>query len=392
MGEDRLQRRLAAVLSADVIGYSRLIGADEAGTLAALHAVWAERFQPTVAAYRGRIVKVMGDGALVEFASAVDAVDCALAFQAAMADHNARKDQEPIQFRIGVNLGDVVIEGDDIFGEGVIIAARLQDHAPKNGILVSDAVYAQIFGKVRAVFYDVGQLHLKNIAAPTRAWQWAGSPLIQRPLAAIAAERDLPSIAVLPFANMSGDPEQSFFSDGLVEDIITALSKVSGLLVIARTSSLAYQGHAMDVRTVAAELGVRYVMTGSVRKAGDRIRITAQLIDSKSGAHLWAQRYDRTIDDIFAVQDEITLVLATEMQVALTEGEQARMRRGTTSCRGVEPVDTGSVLFPAGNDSGEGRGSAAVLGEGASARPGIRDTERDVGFRPLLRCPFRVVG
>jgi adenylate cyclase len=330
MAEQRTPRRLAAILAADVAGYSRLIGADELGTLARLRRIWSERFDPTVARHGGRIVKKMGDGALVEFASVIDAVECAIDFQKTMAEYiSTPTDRQPIEFRIGVNLGDIVIDGDDIFGDGVNIAARLQAQAPKNGVLISDAVHAQIRGKINAAFVEVGALELKNIALPVRAWSWSGAA----PPAATARpiEKDLPSIAVLPFANLSGEPEQTLFADGLVEDIITALSKLSGLLIIARNSSFAYRGRAADLRTIAAELGVRYLMDGSVRKTGNRVRVTAQLIDAKTSTHLWAQRYDRTIEDIFAIQDEITLQLATELQVSLTEGEQARLRHGTTA-------------------------------------------------------------
>jgi adenylate cyclase len=332
MAEERAQRRLAAILAADVVGYSRLIGVDEVGTLTALQDVWTKRLNPAVATHRGRVVKMLGDGALIEFASAVDAVECAVAFQEAMADHNvARPNRESIEFRIGVNLGDIVVDGEDIFGDGVNVAARLEGQAPKNGILVSDAVHAQIKGKVSVAFMDAGELTLKNIATPVRVWRWGGkgSPA-QAPARAPTRLDEMPSIAVLPFANMSGDPEQEFFVDGLVEDIITTLSKLPGLRVIARNSSFVYKGHAVDVREAAKQLGVRYVLEGSVRKSGNRIRITAQLIDASNGSHVWAERYDRSIDDIFAVQDEITLVLATEMQVKLTEGEQARLHYATT--------------------------------------------------------------
>jgi adenylate cyclase len=333
MAKERIQRRLAAVLAADVVGYSRLMGADEAGTLAALRDVWTTRLNPEVAAHRGRIVKMLGDGALIEFASAVDAVECAVAFQEGMADHNrARADREPIEFRIGVNLGDIVVDGGDIFGDGVNVATRLEGQAPKNGILVSDAVHAQIKGKVGIAFLDAGELSLKNIETSVRAWRWGDdcSP-VQAPKKAPTDSVGVPSIAVLPFANMSGDPEQDFFADGLVEDIITTLSKLVGLRVIARNSSFVYKGQAVDVREAARQLGVRYILEGSVRKSGNRIRITAQLIEAASGSHVWAERYERAFDDIFAVQDEITLVLATEMQVKLTEGEQARLHYATTS-------------------------------------------------------------
>src|SRR5438046_2683687 len=280
MAKERVQRRLAAILAADVVGYSRLMGADEAGTMAALRGIWSEQLNPAVAAHRGRIVKMLGDGALVEFASAVDAVECAVAFQQAMADHNRqRPGREPIEFRIGVNLGDIVVDGEDIHGDGVNVAARLESQAPKGGILVSDAVQAQIKGKVGIALADAGELSLKNIAMPVRAWRWGGDgPLPEAPKEALASP-ETPSIAVLPFANMSGDQEQDFFADGLVEDIITTLSKLSGLLVIARNSSFVYKGRAVDVRAVAAELGVRHALDGSVRKTGNRIRITAQVID-----------------------------------------------------------------------------------------------------------------
>jgi adenylate cyclase len=327
----RPQRRLAAILAADVAGFSRLLGADEAGTLAGLRDVWTARFKPAVAGRGGRIVKMMGDGALVEFASAVDAVECAVAIQTAMIDYNgARPGQAPIEFRIGVNLGDIVVDNDDIFGDGVNVASRLEGKAPPSGILVSDAVHAQIKGKVGVAFVDAGALSLKNIETPVRAWRWGGDGAPEQTPAEAAAADDIPSIAVLPFANMSGDPDQEFFADGLVEDIITTLSKLAGLRVIARNSSFVYKGQAVDIRDAARQLGVRYVLEGSVRRNANRIRITAQLIDANTGSHVWAERYDRALDDIFAVQDEITLVLATEMQVNLTEGEQARLHYTTT--------------------------------------------------------------
>mgnify|MGYP001812084257 CR=1 FL=1 len=332
MAERKPQRRLAAILAADVVGYSRLIEVDEAGTLAALKHLWSEIFNPAVAIHHGRIVKMMGDGALVEFSSAVDAVESAVAIQQSLADRKKEgSGQNLLEMRFGINLGDVVIEGDDIFGDGVNVAARLEGQAPKGGVLISDAVYAQIKGKVGEVFTDAGELALKNINAPVHAWCWGGDGL---PLAVQENEQPesdhRPSIAVLPFANMSGDPEQEFFADGLVEDVITTLSKLAGLRVIARNSSFVYKGQAVDVRQAARQLGVQFVLEGSVRKAGNRVRVTAQLIDATDGSHLWAERYDRAMDDIFAIQDEITLVLATEMQVKLTEGEQARLHYTTT--------------------------------------------------------------
>ena len=328
MVEPRIARRLAAILAADVAGYSRMMGADEAGTVAALGQVWREIFNPAVAARRGRIVKMMGDGALVEFASVVDAVECAVGIQRAMAERY-RAAVQPIAFRIGINLGDVVVEDDDIFGDGVNVAARLEGQAPAGGILVSDLVHSQVSGKVAIDFRDAGEVRLKNIDRPLRAWSWSADHAASRHEPAVRIDK--PSIAVLPFAVMSHDPEQQFFADGLVDDILTTLSKLSGLTVIARNSSFVYKGRAVDVRQVARELHVRYVLEGSVRKSADRVRITTQLIDATTGAHVWAERFDREIDDIFAVQDEITLRLATEMQVRLTEGEHARLRYTTTS-------------------------------------------------------------
>ncbi len=325
---EAVTRRLAAILAADVVGYSRMMGEDESGTLATLKHLWGDVFKPAVAGHRGRVVKMMGDGALVEFGSAVDAVECAIAVQEALgASHGGG-----VRLRIGINLGEIVIEGGDIFGDGVNVAARLEGQAPEGGVLISDAVHMQVHGKVPRTFVDRGEIPLKNISRPVRAWSWGGEGAATASRHATrSAPTEKPSIAVLPFTVMSNDPEQEFFADGLVEDILTTLAKLSGLTVIARNSSFAYKGRAIDVREVAGELGVRYVLEGSVRKSGSRIRITAQLIDAATGAHKWAERFDRSVDDIFAVQDEITLTLATEMQVQLTEGEQARLRYTTTS-------------------------------------------------------------
>jgi adenylate cyclase len=339
MAAERIQRRLAAILAADVVGYSRLMAADEAGTLARLRALRKALFDPQVDGHRGRIVKLMGDGALVEFPSVVDAVECAIAIQQAMVAADAGQPEDRrIVFRIGINLGDIIIEGDDIYGDGVNVAARLEGIAESGGIAISEDAWRQVQGKVPARFVDIGEQPLKNIARPVRAYRVdlgeAGAPPPTAPApapAAAAAARDKPSIAVLPFQTMSDDAEQAYFADGLVEDILTTLSKLAGLRVIARNSSFVYKGRAIDVREAARQLGARYVLEGSVRRVGNRVRITAQLIDAEDGAHLWAERYDRAVDDIFAIQDEITLVLATEMQVRLTEGEQARLRYTTTS-------------------------------------------------------------
>jgi adenylate cyclase len=334
MSEEKITRRLAAILAADVAGYSAMIGTDEAGTVSALRQIWANTFSPAVASWHGRVVKMMGDGALVEFSSVVDAVECGIAIQRAMSERNLAAERR-VEFRIGINLGDIVIEGDDILGDGVNIAARLEGQAPQGGILASDVVHAQVNGKVGVTFADAGELRLKNIGRPVRAWRWhtetAAATPISVALLSPSLPTDRPSIAVLPFTIMGNDAEQEFFADGLVEDILTTLSKLSGLSVIARNSSFVYKGRAVDVRQVARELGARYVLEGSVRKAADRMRITAQLIDATTGVHIWADRFDRTVNDIFALQDEITLALATEMQVRLTEGEQARLRYTTTT-------------------------------------------------------------
>ena len=337
MAEARAERRLAAILATDVVGYSRLMGGDEEGTLAALKSLRKSLIDPKIAEYRGRIVKTTGDGALVEFASTIDAVRCAIDLQRAMPSRNADTPPEKkIQFRIGINVGDIIVDGDDIFGDGVNVAARLESISEPGGICISDVVHQQVSGRVEVRFADLGDQNLKNIARPVRAYRIAFEEAHAEPPAAATAASatfaspDRPSIAVLPFQNMSGDAEQDYFCDGLVEDIITTLSKLAGLRVIARNSSFVYKGRSVDVREAAKQLGVRYILEGSVRKSGNLIRITAQLIDADNGSHVWAERYDRAIDDIFAIQDEITLVLATEMQVKLTEGEQARLRYTTT--------------------------------------------------------------
>jgi adenylate cyclase len=333
-----VERRLAAVLAADVAGYSRLMGRDEEGTLGQLKAFRKTLVDPTIAQHRGRIVKTTGDGMLVEFASAVDAARCAVEVQRGVAGQNADVPQDSrIEFRIGIHVGDIIIDDNDIFGDGVNIAARLEGIAEPGGICISDDAQRQIRGKVDIAFDDMGPQHLKNIAEPMRAWRVrldrdATSRASVKPAEAQPLSLpNKPSVAVLPFQNMSGDPEQEHFCDGLVEDIITTLSKLAGLRVIARNSTFVYKGRSVDVREAAKQLGVRYVLEGSARKSGNRIRITAQLIDAQDGAHLWAERYDRAMDDIFAIQDEITLVLATEMQVKLTEGEQARLQYTTTT-------------------------------------------------------------
>jgi adenylate cyclase len=332
-----LERRLAAILALDVVGFSRLTGIDEEGTLAVLKAHRRDLIDPTVMAARGRIIKTTGDGLLAEFSSSVAAVRCAVMIQQGMGERNAGVPADRrMALRIGVHVGDVVVDEADLLGDGVNIAARLEGVADPGGVAISEDVWRQVQGKVGAAFADAGEVRLKNIAAPVRVFRLeiAEVSSLDVPGAGTSASvpmPEIPSLAVLPFQNMSGDPDQEFFADGLVEDIITTLSKLTGLRVVARNSSFVYKGRAVDVREAGQQLGVRYVLEGSVRRAGNRIRITTQLIDTRSGSHVWAERYDRPLDDIFAVQDEITLVLATEMQVRLTEGEQARRHYTTTS-------------------------------------------------------------
>jgi adenylate cyclase len=322
MAEERAQRRLAAILAADVVGYSRLMELDEAGTLAALKTRRRDVFQPAIARHRGRIVKVMGDGVLVEFASAVDAVECAVALQEAMeaANSGLPKDRR-IVLRIGINLGDVMVEGQDLYGEGVNIAARIEALAEPGSVVVSGKVRQEVANKLKLRFDDLGEQSLKNIAEPVRVYRVFGAaPAVSAAAPDKATSSSKPSIAVLPLQNMSGDAEQEYFSDGITEDIITELSRFRNLLVIARNSSFAYKGKAINIATIARELGVEYVLEGSVRRSGQRVRITAQLIDAASGKHVWAERYDRELVDIFAVQDEVTSNIVGTLAVEL-EGE-----------------------------------------------------------------------
>jgi len=334
---ERVERRLAAVLAADVTGYSRLMGADEEGTLARLKAIRKSLVDPTIAAHRGRIVKTTGDGMLVVFASAVDAVRGAVEVQRSMSEQNAGVQQDiRIEFRIGIHVGDIITEDSDIFGDCVNIAARLEGIARPGAICISDDAWRQIRGKIDLASDDLGPQTLKNIAEPMRVWQVGpgdGSPAAQPgppgdPAPALALP-DKPSIAVLPFQNMSGDPEQEYFADGMVEDIITALSRFKFLFVIARNSSFTYKGRAVDIKQVGRELGVRYVLEGSVRKAAGRVRITGQLIEATNGSHLWADRFDGELSDIFALQDEVTLnvVSAIQPKMLQTEIELAARRR-----------------------------------------------------------------
>jgi adenylate cyclase len=329
MAEERPKRRLAAILASDVVGYSRLMGVNEERTLAQLQAHQRELLEPSISEHRGRIVKTTGDGMLVEFASVVDALRCATEIQRGMTERNAEvPTAERIEFRIGINVGDIMSEGGDIFGDGVNVAARLEALADPGGICVSGRVQEDARGKFDIPFEDRGEQRLKNIAWPVRVYNVRLGGETPTAVPALSLP-DRPSIAVLPFTNMSGDPEQEYFAEGVTEDLITALSRIRWFFVIARNSCFAYKGQSTDIRDVARKLGVAYVLEGSVRKAGNRVRVTAQLIDGGSGNHVWAQRYDRDLEDIFSVQDEITETLAgaIEPELGKAERERARTRR-----------------------------------------------------------------
>ncbi|MEM7025843.1 MAG: adenylate/guanylate cyclase domain-containing protein [Pseudomonadota bacterium] len=324
-----MERRLAAILAADVVGYTRLMGDDEAGTLTRLTDIRQQLIEPLVSQHSGRIVKLMGDGLLVEFASVVDALNCALAWQRGLSEWEAGKDEKGrLQFRIGLNLGDVIVEDSDLYGDGFNIAARLEGRADPGGICLSDDAYRQVRGKVDVDFEDLGEQGLKNVAEPIRIYRIAieSSDALgpAEPEPTTPTPTDKPSIAVLPFKNLSRDPEQEYFADGVSEDIIAALSRNRWLLVIARNSTFTYKGEAVDVKQVGQQLGVSYVLDGSVRKVGDRIRISAQLIEAAPGKQIWAERFDRVLEDIFAVQDEVTAAIVAAIAPELGKAEQQR--------------------------------------------------------------------
>jgi adenylate cyclase len=342
----REQRKLAAIVAADVVGYSRLMGRDESGTLARLRKSRSEHLEPLLAKYGGRLVKLTGDGALIEFASAVDALSAAIDFQQAMAEANSHQPPDTaLVFRMGLHLGDLIVDGDDLYGDGVNIAARLEAESPAGGIVISRTVHEAVTGRLKATFDDLGSLSLKNIERPVQAFgvKWEPSdwrvpmkaeatvaPQVQLPLP------DTPSIAVLPFQNMSGDPEQEYFTDGMVEDIITGLCRSKHLFVIARNSSFAYKGKSPDIRQVGRDLGVRYVLEGSVRKAGDRVRITGQLIDAASGVHIWADRFDGDLEDIFELQDQMTSSVIGGILPSLDLAETGRAVRKTENLQAYD--------------------------------------------------------
>src|SRR5437773_9984621 len=327
-----MERRLTAILAADVVGYSRLMTIDEAGTLAALKSLRKNLVDPKISEHNGRIFKLTGDGMLIEFPSVVSAVACAVDIQSAMRTRNASTADARIEFRIGVNLGDIIVEEGDIFGDGVNLASRLESIAPIGGIAVSQSVRDHVGKRLDLVFEDMGERRLKNIEAPIRVY----SILLDRPSSGGTAVpgQERPSIAVLPFVNMSGDPDQESFSDGITEDIITDLSKVSGLFVVARNTVFTYKGKTAEVQEVAKHLGVNFILEGSVRKAGTRVRVTGQLIHGKDGGHVWADRYDRDLTDIFAIQDEITHAIVEQLKVKLLPQEKKSI--GQTPTDNVE--------------------------------------------------------
>jgi adenylate cyclase len=336
VAEDRVDRRLAAILAGDVAGYSRLMGADEEATLRQLKAHRKELVDPKIAEHRGRIVKTTGDGMLVEFVSVVDAVRCAVDIQRGMIDRNAEVPLDRrIEFRMGINVGDIISDANDIYGDGVNVAARLEGLAKPGGILVSRNVFDQVRDKLSFAFEDLGEQTVKNIARPIGIHRVeldaVGATIVDRPASAMPAAdfpgSSRPALAVLPFTNLGGEAEQEYFADGIAEDIITALSRFRWFHVVARNSSFTYKGRAIDVRTVGRELGVRYVLEGSVRKGGNRLRITAQLIDAASGNHLWAEKYDGALEDVFDLQDRITEGVAGAIEPSIRRAEIERARR-----------------------------------------------------------------
>ncbi|HEY0567670.1 MAG TPA: adenylate/guanylate cyclase domain-containing protein [Xanthobacteraceae bacterium] len=384
MSGDRVERRLMAVLAADVAGYSRLVGADEEGTLAQWKAHWRAVVDPKVTSHHGRIVRIAGDGILVEFASVVDAVTCAVDVQRGMAEQNAVVPQDKrIEFRIGINVGDLIIDGNDIWGDGVNVASRLESLAEPGGIAVSARVLEDVQGKIDVGFEDVGERQLKNIARPVRVYfvrlGEGGTAMLTAP-----ALPEKPSVAVLPFQNLSGDPEQEYFADGMVEEIITALSRMKWLFVIARNSTFTYKGRAVDLKQVGRELGVRYVLEGSVRKSANRVRVTAQLIDAVGGHHVWAERYDRELADIFAVQDEITQTVMEAIEPQLYAAEGMRVRRKPT-----ESLDAWESVIRAlshinARTQADAEGARTLLSRAVAIDPGYAQAHSLLAFITAL--------
>ena len=325
MAEQRVQRRLAAILAADVVGYSRLMGEDETGTLAQIKTLRKEVFDPRTAEHNGRIVKTTGDGVLVEFTSAVDATECAIKIQRALTRRNEEVPEgQRIELRIGINLGDIIVDGDDIYGDGVNVAARLEALCDTGEVFVSAVVHDQVEGKIEADFKDLGERMVKNIDKPVGVYRVSSAV---RPAVVTEVDKlfERPAVAVLPFENIGGDPDQEYFADGLTEDIITALSLWKSFPVIARNSTFAYKGQSPDIRKVGEELSAHYVVEGSIRKSGNKVRVTAQLINAHTGHHIWAERYDRELADIFALQDEITQQIASIIEPTIERTERQRI-------------------------------------------------------------------
>ncbi len=392
MPEERVDRRLAAIFAGDVAGYSRLMGADEEGTLRQLKAHRKELIDPKITEHRGHIVKTTGDGILVEFVSVVDAVRCAVDIQRDMIERNIEVPPDTrIQFRIGINVGDIISDSDDIFGDGVNVAARLEAMADPGGIMVSGVVHDQVRDKLNFGFENMGEQTVKNIARPISIHRVSLGE-IASPTAANAAREasksdstsSRPSIAVLPFANMSGDPEQEYFADGISEDIITGLSKLRWFFVIARNSSFTYKGKALDVKRAARELGVRYVLEGSVRKGGNRVRITAQLIDATTGNHIWADRYDGDLTDIFALQDEITRKVVAAIEPKLLEAEGIRSQTRSPEDLGAwEMVIQANSLFWRLTKA-EGEAAIATLKQAVERYPDYAPAHSMLAFMMLV--------
>ena len=389
MAEARAERRLAAILAADVAGYSRLMGADEEGTLTRLKAHRIELIDPKNKQHRGRVVKTTGDGILMEFPSVVDAVRCAIEVQQGMLERNSGVPQDNrIEFRIGINLGDVIVEGKDIHGDGVNIAARLEGLAEPGGICISQTVLNHTRGKIAFDVEDAGERTLKNIVQPIHVYRIVVDPrgrsAMSRPQEPALPLPEKPSIAVLPFANMSGDPEQEYFADGVSEDIITGLSKLRWFFVIARNSSFNYRGKAIDVKHAARELGVRYVLEGSVRKGGNRVRITAQLIDATTGNHLWADRYDGDLSDVFALQDEITKKVVAAIEPRLLEAEALRAQS-----RSSKDIDAWDMVIHANSlfwrmTKTEGEAAIAMLKRALKQYPDYAPAHSMLAFMLLI--------
>jgi adenylate cyclase len=392
MGEEQVERRLAAILAADVVGYSRLMEANEERTLGALRQHRREFFDPTVARHSGRIFKVMGDGFLVEFGSVLNAARCAVEIQRGMLERNAGVPEDRhIKFRIGINLGDIIVDGDDFHGDGVNMATRLEGLAMPGGIACSAAVRNQVGNKLEIEFLDQGEKTVKNIAQPVHVYFFnlADTSSIGAPgTAASGAARprsDKPSVAILPFANMSSDPEQEFFSDGITEDIITDLSKVSGLFVLSRNTVFTYKGKAVNMERIAKDLGVAYVVEGSVRKAGQKVRINVQLIEGATGGHIWADRYDRDLSDIFAVQDEITRTIVDQLKVTLLPEEKKAIEQAPT-----ENVEAYTIYLRGRQFSHMETKSSLTLGRRMFARAVELDPRFARAYADMATCDLRL--